>query len=105
MKVKAPLPHTILVVDDDKSITGALTVILKKAGYEVLPANSVEEARSVLSRRSFELVITDLRLTDGTGIDLITHIKEQTPNTEVILMTAFGSIEIKIGRASCRERV
>lgn len=94
--MKAHLPHTILVVDDDKSITGALAVILKKAGYEVLTANSVGEARSVLSRRSFDLVITDLRLTDGTGIDLITLIKEQTPNTEVILMTAFGSIEVTI---------
>jgi DNA-binding NtrC family response regulator len=94
--VKAPLPHTILVVDDDKSITGALAVILRKAGYEVLTTNSVGEARSVLATRSFDLVITDLRLADGTGIDLITHIKEKTPNTEVILMTAFGSIEITI---------
>src|SRR3569832_929247 len=96
MKVKAHLPHAILIVDDDKSITGALALILKKAGYEVLTANSAGEARSVLSHRSFDLVITDLRLADGTGIDLITHIKEQTPNTEVILMTAFGSIEITI---------
>ena len=96
MKVKAHLPHTILIVDDDRSITGALALILKKAGYEVLTANSDGEARSVLNRRSFDLVITDLRLADGTGIDLITHIKEQTPNTEVILMTAFGSIEITI---------
>src|SRR3569832_35601 len=96
MKVKAHLPHAILIVDDDKSLTGALALILKKAGYEVLTANSAGEARSVLSHRSFDLVITDLHLADGTGIDLITHIKEQTPNTEVILMTAFGSIEITI---------
>ena len=94
--MKAHLPNTILVVDDDRSITGALAVILKKAGYEVLTTNSLAEARSVLSSRSFDLVITDLRLADGTGIDLITHIKKQTPDTEVILMTAFGSIEITI---------
>lgn len=94
--MKAHPPNTILVVDDDRSITGALAVILRKAGYEVLTANSLAEARSVLSNRSFNLVLTDLRLTDGTGIDLITYIKEQTLDTEVILMTAFGSIEITI---------
>jgi len=56
----------------------------------------IGEAKSVLSNRSFDLVITDLRLADGTGIELITHIKQQTPNTEVILMTAFGSTEVTI---------
>ena len=96
MKVKAHLPHTILVVDDDKSITGALSLILRKAGYEVLTSNSVGDARSVLSKRSFDLVITDLRLADGTGIELITHIKQHTPDTEVILMTAFGSIDMAV---------
>jgi len=94
--VKVHPPNTILIVDDDRSITGALAVILRKAGYEVFTTNSLAEARSALSTRSFNLVLTDLRLNDGTGIDLITYIKQQTPDTEVILMTAFGSIEITI---------
>lgn len=94
--MKARSPNTILVVDDDRSVTGALATILRTAGYETLTTNSIAEAKSVLGSRSFDLVITDLRLADGTGIDLITHIKQQTPNTEVILMTAFGSIEITI---------
>ena len=88
--------NSILVVDDEKSITSALSVILRKAGYEVLTTNSFGEALSILGSRSFDLVITDLRLSDGTGIDLITHIKKRTPDTEVILMTAFGSTEITI---------
>ena len=94
--MKANSLNSILVVDDDTCITGALAVILRKAGYETLTTNSIAEAKSVLSSRSFDLVITDLRLADGTGIDLITHIKKQTPDTEVILMTAFGSIDITI---------
>jgi DNA-binding NtrC family response regulator len=94
--VKAHPTNTILVVDDDRSITGALAAILRKAGYEVHTANSVAEARSALAGRFFNLVLTDLRLTDGAGTDLITHIKQQTPDTEVILMTAFGSIDITI---------
>ncbi|HEX6043204.1 MAG TPA: sigma-54 dependent transcriptional regulator [Pyrinomonadaceae bacterium] len=88
--------NTILVVDDDRSVTEALGAVLRKAGYEVVTANSLAEARSVLSSRSYNLVLTDLRLTDGTGIELITNVKQQTPDTEVILMTAFGSIDITI---------
>ena len=94
--MQAHSPNSILVVDDDRSVTGALSTILTSAGYEVLTTNSLVEAQSVLSSRSFDLVITDLRLADGTGIDLITHIKTQTPDTEVILMTAFGSVEVTI---------
>jgi DNA-binding NtrC family response regulator len=94
--VKTHSRNSILVVDDEKSVTAALSVILRKAGYEVLTTNSFVEALSILGSRSFELVITDLRLSDGTGIDLITHIKKRTPDTEVILMTAFGSVEITI---------
>jgi DNA-binding NtrC family response regulator len=49
-----------------------------------------------LNRTSFDLVITDLRISDASGIDLIKHIKRNTPETEVILMTAYGSIDITI---------
>ena len=90
------MPNTILIVDDDRSVTGALDVILTEAGYETLTTHSLVQAKSILSSRSFDLVLTDLRLNDGTGIELITHIKEQTPDSEVILMTAFGSIEVTI---------
>jgi DNA-binding NtrC family response regulator len=90
------MSNTILIVDDDKSVTGALATILTEAGYETLGANSLVQAKSILTTRSFDLVLVDLRLADGTGIDLIAHIKQQTPDTEVILMTAFGSIEVTI---------
>ena len=94
--MKEQVPKTILVIDDEPSVTGALGIILREAGYEVLIADRVAKAMSILSSRSFDLVITDLRLADGTGIDLITHIKKNTPDTEVILMTAYGSVEITI---------
>lgn len=94
--MNARLPNRILVVDDERSIAGALEIILRESGYEVLTANSVFEATTILSDRDFDLVITDYRLSDGTGIDLITHIKSETSETEVILMTAYGSLEITI---------
>ena len=95
------MPNTILIVDDDRSVTGALSAILTEAGYETSTTNSLVQAKAILSSRSFALVLVDLRLADGTGIDLITHIKEQTPDTEVILMTAFGSIEVTIEAIKC----
>jgi len=95
------MSNTILIVDDDRTVTGALAAILTEAGYETLTTNSLIQAKSILSSRSFDLVLVDLRLADGTGIDLITHIKDQTPDTEVILMTAFGSIEVTIEAIKC----
>jgi two-component system response regulator AtoC len=94
--VKTRLLNKILVVDDERSVTGALELILSESGYEVLTAHSVVEATKVLSDHNVDLVITDLRLSDATGIDLITHIKRETPDTEVILMTAYGSLDITI---------
>ena len=86
----------ILVVDDEPSITGSLDLILTDAGFEVLIARSFAEAIKILNEVRFDLVITDLQLMDASGIDLITHIKRETPETEVILMTAYGSLDITI---------
>jgi len=92
----APLPKRILIVDDERSVTGALDLILNGAGFEVLTAESFAESIKILRYTSVDLVITDLQLSDGNGIDLITHIKSEAPDTEVILMTAYGSLDIAI---------
>lgn len=87
--------NRILVVDDERSVTDAIALILGELGYKVLIAHSFLEATNVLTAQ-IDLVLTDLRLADNTGIDLITHIKATTPNVEVILMTAYGSLDITI---------
>ncbi|HVF56355.1 MAG TPA: sigma-54 dependent transcriptional regulator [Pyrinomonadaceae bacterium] len=86
----------ILVVDDEASVTGALELILGEKGHIVSAAKSVAEAKSLMKGRPFDLVFTDLRLPDATGIELLTYIKSDTPDTEVILMTAHGSLDITI---------
>jgi DNA-binding NtrC family response regulator len=86
----------ILVVDDERSITEALELILGDRGHEVSTAASGAEAATLLAGRPFDLVFTDLRLPDVTGIELLRRIKGDTPETEVILMTAHGSLEITI---------
>lgn len=86
----------ILVVDDEPSVTGSLELILGEAGYEVVTAHCVAEATDILKETGVDLVITDLRLSDASGIDLTMHIKRTTPDVEVILMTAYGSVDVTI---------
>src|SRR5215204_4542918 len=100
-KVKACLPKSILVVDDERSITSALELILSESGFQVLAAHNFAEATKTLSNADVDLVITDFCLPDATGIDLITHIKKSTPDLEVILMTGHGSLDITIEAIKC----
>lgn len=86
----------ILVVDDEASVTGALNMIFNDSGYEVETAHTVALATRLLSERHFDVVLTDFRLADATGIDLIRYIKKEMPETEVILMSGFGSLDITI---------
>jgi len=99
--VNACLPKRILVVDDETSVTATLALILSEKGFEVLTAESFAESIKILSVASVDLVITDLRLSDASGIDLITHIKREARETEVILMTGYGSIDIAIEAIKC----
>ncbi|HEV8430198.1 MAG TPA: sigma-54 dependent transcriptional regulator [Pyrinomonadaceae bacterium] len=92
----ARTPKKILVVDDEPSVTGSLSLILTEAGFEVLTAQSFADSTAILKQTAIDLVITDLRLPDASGIDLITHVKRTTPEIEVILMTGYGSLDITI---------
>ena len=88
--------NRILVVDDETSVTGAMELILGERGYDVRTAKTVAEADALLAEQPFDLVFTDLRLPDATGIELLTRIKGDSPDTEVILMTAHGSLNVTI---------
>jgi DNA-binding NtrC family response regulator len=92
------MPHAakILIVDDESTITGALEVILGEQGYRVKTAGKVSRAVELLHEQPFDLVFTDLRLPDASGIDLLTQVKAFSPETEVVLMTAHGSLDVTI---------
>ena len=90
------MPDCILAVDDENTITIALELLLRDHGYEVSSAANAAEAEALLARRWFDLVFLDLRLPDGDGIVLLDHIKRTAPETEVVLMTAHGSLDVTI---------
>src|SRR5580765_4534573 len=81
----------ILVVDDEPSMRELLSIMLHKEGYEVLAAESRAKAAAVLAKASVDMVITDVKLPDGDGIEILRHVKAASPETAVIVMTAFGS--------------
>jgi len=82
----------ILIIDDEKSILDLLTVVFKKEGYEVKTSLSAARAVDLLKNGDFDLVITDIKMPQMSGMDLLKHIKDHDPDLQVILITAYGSI-------------
>jgi two-component system NtrC family response regulator len=86
----------ILVVDDDDSLRRVLQVELEQDGYSVVTAASAQQAFSLLQLRGYDLVITDLRMPGLSGIEVLKQVKSQYPETVVIVLTAFGSVETAV---------
>jgi len=84
--------RSILVVDDEPAQRQLLRATLEKT-YSVVSASNGELAKELLKNRSFDLVITDQKMPGISGIDLLRWIKEKTPETPVILLTAYGKID------------
>jgi DNA-binding NtrC family response regulator len=86
----------LLVVDDDPVTVNLLKEVLTKEGYEVITALSGEEAMARGMEDFFNIVITDMRLGDQDGMEVLRSFKKLAPETTVIMITAFGSIETAI---------
>jgi DNA-binding NtrC family response regulator len=87
---------TILVVDDERSIGIAIQRLLAGHGYQVDTALSGEQAIEQLARARYHLVITDLSLQGSSGMDLLRWVKAHTPETAVVMITAYGSEKIAV---------
>jgi two-component system response regulator HydG len=83
----------VLVVDDQRNMRSTLSLMLRDAGYQVVEAHDGEHACDLAVADSFELVLTDLKMGAIDGIQVLRHVKEASPLTEVIVMTAYGTIE------------
>ena len=83
----------ILVVDDEPSMRELLAIMLRREHFAVEVADSRATAARILATGPFDLVITDVKLPDGDGIEILRHLKAAAPETVVIVMTAYGSTE------------
>ncbi len=86
----------ILLIDDDASLRRVTEYNLSAAGFEVITAGSGKEGLRLFEGKSFDLVITDVKLGDMSGLEVLQAIKEQAAEIPVIVITAFGSIEMAV---------
>jgi DNA-binding NtrC family response regulator len=86
-------PASILVVDDDTAMREMMALALRKEGFDVQIAASADEARQAVGSRDFDIIVTDIYLGDGTGLELLEHCREACPKARVILVTAHGTVE------------
>src|SRR5918912_798970 len=83
----------ILLVEDKESLRRVLRLTLESAGYAVAEAEDARAAAQALAREPFRLVLTDLRMPHGTGLDVLRASKSADPDVPVVLMTAYGSVD------------
>jgi two-component system, NtrC family, response regulator PilR len=83
----------ILVVDDEKSLREVMSIMLKRAGYEVTEASDGEQAIGQVNKEIYDLVITDLRMPKADGMDVLKAVKSSSPDTVVLVVTAFGTAD------------
>lgn len=86
----------ILIIEDDLTFSLMLTTWLGKKGFEVTTAASVADARRRITAGRFDLVISDLRLPDGDGIDLLKWLKDEYPALPLIMMTSYAEIQTAV---------
>lgn len=87
------MPSKILVVDDDSASIEAASEVLEREGYDLFAASGGREALETLAAEDIDVVITDEKMPDLSGIDLLKHIKDNYPYTQVIILTGYGSID------------
>ena len=85
-----------LIIDDEPDIRELLEITLGRMDIDTRSARNLSEARDWLARETFALCLTDMRLPDGSGLDLVQHIQQRYPHLPVAMITAFGSLDTAI---------
>src|SRR5436309_2373927 len=91
------MPETsVLVVDDEESVATTIQAILQLDGHEVVAVTTGAEAIRILGERQFDVVLTDLRLTDVDGVEVLKEVQRTAPETAAIMLTGYASLESAI---------
>jgi len=92
---------TILIVDDDKHILNIFSQMIRLRGYEPLTAQNGKQALDILSKKNVNVVITDVRMPEMNGMELLTIIKKKYPDTDVIVITGYASTDDAVKAMKC----
>ncbi len=87
---------SLLLVDDDRHLLASMAEWLREQGYTTDTAASLAEGLAAVDRKSYELLLVDIRLGDGDGFDLLAHCRKNYPATAVIMITGYGTVEAAI---------
>src|SRR5450432_849642 len=82
----------ILLIDDEEKLRSLLSRIIRLEGFTIFEAPDLKAGMKLLERESIDVLLCDVKLPDGTGIDFIASVKQKFPLTETILLTAYGNI-------------
>ena len=91
-----PPPLRVLIVDDEKNILTTLSMCLEGMGCAVTAVSSSDAALSTLRRQPFDLAFVDLRIKEGSGLDLLPLLIKESPELAVILITAYGTFDTAV---------
>ena len=96
------MPYRVLLLDDDENALTGITEMLTVAGYDVTPASAYEEAKKLLQESTYDLLVTDVRLRGYNGLHLVKKVREEAPETGVIIMTGYDEplMQLEAGRYS-----
>jgi DNA-binding NtrC family response regulator len=86
----------ILIVDDEPSVRDSLARTVEREGHEVALAADLRTGRRLLAEGTFDLLLTDIRLGDGSGLDLVAAGRQASAALRIVAMTAFGSVELAV---------
>ncbi|MCJ0975395.1 sigma-54 dependent transcriptional regulator [Pseudomonas sp. PS1] len=86
-----------LIIDDEPDIRELLEITLGRMKLDTRSARNLKEARECLAREHYDLCLTDMRLPDGTGLELVQYIQQKHPQLPVAMITAYGSLDTAIG--------
>ncbi len=87
---------TILLVDDDRQVLAAMADWLRDQGYPTDTASTLSEGLTAVGRKTYDLVLADIRLGNDDGFDLLTYCRQNYPNTTVIMITGYGTVETAV---------
>ena len=83
---------TVLIIDDEEKLRGLLARIIRAEGFDVVEAANLKDGHKQLATKQVDVVLCDVKLPDGNGVDFLSAVKPKYPCIEIILLTAYGNI-------------
>ena len=90
------MKYSVMVVDDDNLVNDFVFETLSRLGYKCRAVFSGEEARNEIGQRPYDIVLLDLKMKGIDGIETLRQIKNVSPDTQVLMMTAYGTVETAV---------